>query len=586
MADETANLNTVWAGLIIEELVRNDVTMFCMAPGSRCAPLTVAVARHPKAHSVVHFDERGAAYHALGFARATGHPVAFVCTSGTAVANAMPAVVEASQSHTPLILLTADRPPELLDVRANQAIDQTRIFGEYMRWDTVLPCPDLAIPPRMVLTTIDHAVYRARRSPAGPVHINCMYREPLVSDTPDFGSLAHSTELADWFADATPFTTTAIPATHIPDAELRELAKLLDTVEHGLLVIGELNTVAERQAAKALASALNWPTAPDVTSGLRFGEGGNPFLPYYDQALLSKITQRLLSPSCVLHIGGPFVSKRLQKFVEESSPLHYIVIAEHPRRQDPGHRVSARFEADIPEACAQLALLVSRKPSDNRTRELQDQTDRIYDVLSTELEDAGDLSEPAVAFLVSRHAPADSVVFLGASMPIRDMDMFGSASSARFRTAANRGASGIDGNIATAAGYARALNAPVTAILGDLAALHDLNSLALLQDLCSPLVLVVINNRGGGIFSFLPVAGQTDVFKEFFATPHDFDFANAATMFGLAYKTPATPAAFVTAYQAALQRNSATLIEVSSDRDANHRLHKSLQDKIVEWVEV
>jgi len=584
MSADPANLNGLWAELIVEELLRNGACVFCVSPGSRSTPLALAIARNPKARAVVHFDERGAAFHALGHARATQRPAVFVCTSGTAVANAMPAVVEAAQSRVPLLLLTADRPPELLDVMANQAIDQTRFFGEYVRWDVVLPCPNRTVSPRMVLTTIDQAIYRARRSPAGPIHINCMYREPLVSENPYPHRQAYLKDLDSWLASDSPFTTYALPRTSIPASQLEHLAALLNGVERGLLVIGQLDTEADCVAAKSLAAALNWPTVADVTSGLRFGESGNPFLPYYDLTSLLKTSPAQPSATCVLHIGGPLVSKRLQKTIEDSSPRDYILLSDQPFRQDPIHSVTLRFEANIADTCATLSKRVNKRPTDSLVDILFRPTDAIHGFLESLLGDAADLSEPAVAFFVSRHAPADSVVFLGNSMPIRDMDVYGSASSARFRVAANRGASGIDGNIATAAGYARALGIAVTAILGDLATLHDLNSLALLKDLKTPFVLVVINNRGGGIFSFLPVAAQTDAFEKFFGTPHDYRFRDAAAMFDVAYEAPATPDDFITVYQDALKRNSATLVEVTTDREANFRFHQSLQRQLgEEW---
>jgi 2-succinyl-5-enolpyruvyl-6-hydroxy-3-cyclohexene-1-carboxylate synthase len=195
------------------------------------------------------------------------------------------------------------------------------------------------------------------------------------------------------------------------------------------------------------------------------------------------------------------------------------------------------------------------------------------------------LNEPYVARCISRLAPERSVLFLGNSMPIRDMDAYGSPEGAAVRVAVNRGASGIDGNVATAAGYARALGVPVTALLGDLALLHDLNSLALVSRIAAPVALVVINNNGGGIFSFLPVAGVRDHFERYFAAPHGLSFEHAAAQFGLAYTAPRTPAGFARAYANALRRGRHALIEVQTERDENLRVHRALQDAIRKRIE-
>lgn len=577
-------MNYLWAGLLVEELLRCGVESFCLSPGSRCAPLTASAMRHPRARAIVHYDERGAAFHALGRALATGKPTALICTSGSAVANYWPAVVEAANAHAPLILITADRPPELLDCGANQAIDQRDIFGRYARWSVQLPCPDPAIDPHMVLSAVDQAVYRALRAPAGPVHINCMFREPLAPRADSRQSLtATRSQLAGWLAQKEPYTTWPMPKTTVNDAEQTWLVNRLNHVSKGVLVLGRLRTPEESAAAVVLAEALGWPVFPDIASGLR-QRSGPPYAPHFDQLLLSEDFRKQCCPELVLHLGGALTSKRLAEHWAALRP-EYLHVADHPLRHDPAHLISRRWETDIAAFCQWLAPSVRHRGTKPWGEIWTRKSARISKAIDAWLSASKTLCEIGVARTASRLCPADSTLFLGNSMPIRDIDMFAAAEGAGPRIAVNRGASGIDGNIATASGYAAALGQPVTALIGDMALLHDLNSLALLRQTEAPLILIVINNNGGGIFSFLPIAAAGDVFERAFAAPHGLHFEDAARLFGLPYARPDSPAAFISAYRDALQSGQSTLIEVCTARDINHRQHIALQQHIREVLE-
>jgi 2-succinyl-5-enolpyruvyl-6-hydroxy-3-cyclohexene-1-carboxylate synthase len=584
-APRASHWNDLWGALIVDELRRNGVDVFCLSPGSRCTPLTLAAADEARVRAIVHFDERAAAYHALGLAKALGRPVALICTSGTAVANYLPAIVEASTGHVPLIVLTADRPPELLDAGANQAIDQARIFGGYVRWHTVLPCPDKAVPPEVMLTTIDQAVYRSQRPPAGPVHLNCMFREPLAPTPRARDFEGYLVTVAAWRASNVPYTTYKSGTLSCDANQLKELAADFRRVQRGLVVVGRLGSAAERQAVLKLARALNWPVFPDITSGLRLGMPSAPFVPYYDQLLLSPGFRDCCTPERTLHVGGPFTSKRLLQHLEACPDLRYVVVADHPFRHDPAHRAALRIEANIISFCRGLASRLG-KPHDRRVEKrrlaaLRRGSGKVHEAISAFLSATGALSEIAVARLVSEHLPRGSSLFLGNSMPIRDMDMYGSPGGKPAQVVANRGASGIDGNVATAAGYAVGARAPMTAIVGDLALLHDLNSLALLRNLSAPAVVVALNNNGGGVFSFLPIASVERHFERFFATPHHLRFQRAAELFGLDYCNPESQGAFAAAYREAIGKAGGTLIEVNTDRHENLRMHRELQQAIV-----
>ena len=562
--------NLLWATLIVEELVRSGVGLFCVAPGSRSTPLIAALAANPRAKSLVHFDERGTAFAALGYARATGGPAAWITTSGTAVANGLPALVEASVDGVPLIALTADRPPELRQTGANQTVDQPDIFGDFVRWRFDLPAPDLEIDPAVVLTTVDQAVYRSRRAPSGPVHLNLMFREPFL---PDPGE-APPQGPASWRKSARPYTVYAATKPAVSGAEIADLRDALGSVERGLVVAGRLASREQGEAVARLAGALDWPLLPDIGSQIRLGPGSPNAIAHYDALLANEPFANEHAPEAVLHVGGRALSKRLEKFVAEARPNPHAVVRENPFRLDPGHRVTHSVEADVVDFCAALGGVA--QPSRNGGwlagwREASAGMGRSLDLL---LPGAGDLTEPLVSRLVSRHAPEGSALVVANSMPIRDLDTFAAPDGAPLPVAANRGASGIDGTVATAAGFARGSEGPVTLVIGDLALLHDLNSLAMLRDL--PVTVVVLNNDGGGIFSFLPVAGHREFFEPYFGTPQGVTFEPAALMFGLGHESPRTADQFVEAYRTALAHGGPTLIEVKTDREENLTLHREM----------
>lgn len=584
MIESSPNINFLWARLLIGELVRCGVAFFQISPGSRSTPLALVAAEHPKARSLAHFDERGAAFHALGHARATGRPVALICTSGSAVANYWPAVVEAAQSHVPLLLLTADRPPELTDCGANQAISQSRIYGDYVRWRFDLPCPDPRIAAAVVLTTVDQAVHRALGMPPGPVHLNCPFREPLAPLPDGTDPKASLTGLGDWFGSDAPYVRYAQPTASAADEDIRALAESCNHCARGVLVVGRLRPGQETKSARTLASALQWPVFADVASGLRLSVDKLPVVPYADQALLSGRFRALCAPDMVLRIGGPVTSKRLNEFLAMPRAEQWL-ITDHPSRQDPAHRPCQRIEGNLAECCAALVRQCAFRPNADWAARIQAASAAVAGVLRNWEQGQTGLSEPLIARLVSSRAPERSVLFLGNSMPIRDMDMFGLPDGPALEVVVQRGASGIDGNTANAAGYARATGRPLTAVIGDLAALHDLNSLALLRGLETPFALVVTNNDGGGIFSFLPVAGYAEHFEDAFGTPHGLTFEAAAAMFGLRYAQPAAAAEFVAVYHDALAAHGATIIEVRSDRGANAALHAELQREITAALE-
>lgn len=580
---DAPNITYLWTHLLIEELVRNDVRTFFVAPGSRSTPLTVAAARHPEAEVVLHVDERGGAFAALGAGRASRRPAAWITTSGTAVANGLPAVVEASMDGVPLLLLTADRPPELRDTGANQAIDQVKLFGEYVRWHVDLPPPTEDIDPAYVLTTADQAVHRATRAPAGPVHLNCGFRKPLEPvATDDAPSVPPAVQ--DWAEQERPFTQYPPTTSQPPDAALDALAQDLNDGRRGLVVAGRLDTDAEAAAVQRLAVRLGWPLVPDLTSRLRLtAQGPAALVPYADLMLDSSAFREAYRPDAVLRVGGRFVSKRLRHFLRDSAPDVHAVVRPDPGRLDPDHRATHHVESGIEPFVERFLAFTGAmaEPSSWRTGWVE-ANDRAATAVQAHARDTSTLTEPFVATALTEERPEAHALVAASSMPVRDLNRHAAEPGSGGAAYANRGASGIDGTVATAAGVATGRGGPVTLLIGDLALWHDLNSLALLDD--RPVVVVVLNNDGGGIFHFLPIRSH-DEFAPYFTTPQGRSFESAAATFGLPYAQPTTPAAFRAAYREACDRSGSTLIEVRTEREANREVHEQLEDAVRTAVE-
>ncbi len=569
----TAGLNRLWAELIMEELARLGVRDICIAPGSRSTPLTLAAARHPGLRTTVHFDERGSGFHALGLARARGRPAAVICTSGTAAANLYPAVVEAAMDNVPLLLLTADRPPELRDTGANQTIPQTGLFGAYARWQADLPAPSTAMPAAALLTTLDQAVHRSRAAPAGPVHLNVPLREPLSDPAAPRDDGPWLAAVGEWRRGQGPFT-----GYHHPDGVVElpadhGVAVALAAARRGLLVVGRLEDRAQAVAVHTLATRLGWPTLADIGSGLRLGHATTPFVPHYDLLLR---TAPPPPPDTVVHLGGEVVSKTLMGYLEAARPPRYIRVSADPRRHDPTHQVSHRVDAGVAAFAGAAAALDLGPAPASWMAAFREPQDRIQGALDGLMADKPELDEPAVCRLVSRLVPRDGALFLGSSMPVRDMDGFADAAGPAVPVGCNRGASGIDGTVASACGFAAGLGRRLTLVCGDLTLLHDLNALALVARSPVPITVVVINNDGGGIFSFLPVAAEGEPFEPFFATPHGLGFEAFARGFGLDYRQPPSVAEFTAAYGDAAHGPRSTLIEVRTERAANRERHRHI----------
>ena len=485
------------------------------------------------------------------------------------------------------MVVTADRPPELIDAGANQAIRQPGIFGDYVRWSFTLPAPDADITGRLVLSTVDQALHRALGPPAGPVHINCMFREPLepVGEEPWPDDIPPR-----WRQGSGPLTVYARPET-APDAgSLERIAATVAAARRGLVVIGSLPAERDREAAAALAERLGWPVAADIRSGLRLGPGpAEPrALPRPDPAQPAGARVRS-RPDVVLHLGGQPISKRLAQALAALPDAAVISVREHPFRDDPEHRAAHPRAIRHRHASAKLLAAADRlgqhggaRAPGGRDCANSRRARRRASTPSSPRPPSARSRRRASCRGKSPRATACSWATACRSATWRCSPSTGGP---RVPVAANRGASGIDGIVSTAAGFACGLGRPATLMIGDLSLLHDLNALVQLRALPQPLVIVVLNNGGGGIFHFLPIAGQPDLLDPWFTAPHDVDFAGIQSLFGIPCHCPATAAEFAAVYREACACGASAIIEVRTDRAENLAAHRALGEAIVAAIE-
>jgi 2-succinyl-5-enolpyruvyl-6-hydroxy-3-cyclohexene-1-carboxylate synthase len=332
-----------------------------------------------------------------------------------------------------------------------------------------------------------------------------------------------------------------------------------------------------------LSRTLNWPILADVASGLRLGSIEENIIPYYDLIFSCDSYRESMQPQTILHFGSEVTSKHVHKWLKQNRPDRYIRIADHSFRHDPDHIITDRFECSITTFVDfLLPFIKENKATAEWTNTLKTTSDKVSDVLHNHLDKSDTLSEPKIARQISQLITPDSFLYVGNSMPIRDMDSFADTDGPVISLGCNRGVSGIDGNIATTVGLSIGYNKRGTVLIGDLAFLHDINSLAILKNSGQPPTIVVINNNGGGIFSFLPIAQRTDIFDTYWGTPHNLSFEHTARQFDLDYHHPETASEFETVYRNAQTNKRSTIIEITTERTENYKLHKNLQQAVAD----
>ncbi|WP_461536876.1 2-succinyl-5-enolpyruvyl-6-hydroxy-3-cyclohexene-1-carboxylic-acid synthase [Spongorhabdus nitratireducens] len=570
-AVEHASLNTLWANLIIEELSRLGVQHCCVAPGSRSAPLTLAAAENESLQKHVHFDERGLGFYALGLAKSTQSPVLVITTSGSAVANLYPAIVEASVTGWPLIVLTADRPPELINCGANQAIVQEGIFSpEYVK-QLSLPCPQQETGPHWLLASLDQAWHQAE-DVGKCLHINLQLREPLYPGTCPTDFTHYLKHVERWLHSASPwfeYKAADRPLT-LNTEDWNQFAQA-----SGVVIVGQQTRQQDAEAILQLSRQLGWPVIADVQSGLH---GHKETISRVDLMLESTgFTTMLNRCQHILQFGGRLVSKRLQQWLESRQLNNYWLVDQCVTRLDPGHFISRIYQQRPQEFIAALPKTAIPENKDECNSSYKGLMARLYDMIDDF--SGAELNELTVAREVSRHA-GKAEIFAGNSLSIRLLDWVG-GQGREMKVISNRGASGIDGLLATASGYAEGSNKPLIALMGDLSFLYDLNSMTLAAKLKTPLVIVVPNNDGGGIFNMMPIPDATTA-TTYFRTPHNLDISKVAPLFGVQAATPATLPEFQDVLQQALDYAGCTLIQIRTPDDEALKLMMELRSCVRE----
>ncbi|KIS45809.1 2-succinyl-5-enolpyruvyl-6-hydroxy-3-cyclohexene-1-carboxylic-acid synthase [Kosakonia radicincitans] len=547
-----SSFNRRWATVILEALTRHGVRHVCIAPGSRSTPLTLAAAENSAFIHHTHFDERGLGHLALGLAKASKEPVAVIVTSGTAVANLYPALIEAGLTGEKLVLLTADRPPELIDCGANQAIRQPGMFASHPTESLALPRPSQDIPARWLVSAIDNVLGSLH---GGAVHINCPFAEPLYGEMDESG-LAWQLALGDWWQDDKPWLQTP---KKVSSEKQRDW--FFWRQKRGVIVAGRMSA-SEGKLLAEWAKTLGWPLIGDVLS-----QTGQP-LPCADLWLgNSRATEELAQAQIVLQFGSSLTGKRLLQWQATCEPQEYWLIDSLQGRLDPAHHRGRRLVSDV----ASWLALHPAEPRAPWCVELPQLSAQAWDRVAAQRETFG---EAQLAHRIADYLPEQGQLFLGNSLVVRLVDALGQI-PAGYPVFSNRGASGIDGLISTSAGVQRASARPMLAMVGDLSALYDLNALALLRQVSAPFVLLVVNNNGGQIFSLLPTPPAER--ERFYLMPQNVYFDHAAAMFGLDYHRPESWEALEQALSAAWRKPGTTLIElVVNDTDGAQTLQTLL----------
>ncbi|TDJ04432.1 MAG: 2-succinyl-5-enolpyruvyl-6-hydroxy-3-cyclohexene-1-carboxylic-acid synthase, partial [Deltaproteobacteria bacterium] len=515
----TQNLGRLWASLITAELVKGGCKNFFLSPGLRNAPLIAAIENHPQAKIMVGIDERAQGFRALGFSKSTGEAAVLVCTSGTAMANYFPAVIEAYKSQTPLVILSADRPHDLVYSGDNQAMNQNNLYGEFVLGCLNPGTPNLEVEPSFITTSIANLLNKARFPAKGPVHLNCPFREPLDQEKRYIPQ-----QYLDKSYLALRNETKFINPSLAPD-DLNTFVEEFLQLKSALLVVGPTEAGSNNEEICNLIKKWTWPFFLDVCSGLKYGfnisDGAMPGLDHPE--VLKKLSEN--PPEMIIHLGGRLVSKHYYTFLKEHPRIRLVTVNNQMGKEDPAHRVGLRFNCHPNQWAEKFAAMLPEN-------ELPYEFD--WSALAQkkmDIIDEGPLTYPKISKSLINWIPEGQTLYLGNSTVIRSFDSYLSLNERKdLKIIHHRGASGIEGFIAGSCGA----EGPVTLVLGDVSFLHDLSSLMLLKDEDNPPIILVVNNNGGGIFSLLPIAKEEKIIP-YMLTPHDLTFHQMAEQFGLEY---------------------------------------------------
>ncbi|MFB3056645.1 MAG: 2-succinyl-5-enolpyruvyl-6-hydroxy-3-cyclohexene-1-carboxylic-acid synthase [Ignavibacteriaceae bacterium] len=582
------NKNFIWAQAFVNQLCILGVRFACISPGSRSTPLTLAFAEQKKIKCFVHIDERVSGFFAMGLAKASGLPVAIVTTSGTATAELFPAIIEAYQQRIPLIICTADRPPELLNTGANQTINQWNLYKNHIRWFKYIGLPQLSVKRIINLQKITAIAFETSLiKNKGPVHLNFPFRKPLEPNS-------FTDEVEEEIS-------TAIKNTIVPDANInrkeylskRETKRINKIAEHiigkekGLIIVGPKEYDPDFVSnIKQLSKVTGYPVLADAVSHLRFRtlKSDKFICTNYDAFLRSNnfITEN--KPEIVLQFGRTFTSAILEKYLEQSKPLRFI-INDFGDLFDPS-KTSKVLKFNPVTYCENLnrALTESKFKRKHNWLKIFINAEILTEAIKTILLKKSKLKiEPKVFSELISLIPSNTKIMVGNSLPIRDFDNFVGKTNKNLKLFFNRGASGIDGITSTALGIA-SIEKPTILITGDLSFLHDLNALLPAKKYSIPLVVILINNNGGGIFEMLPVS-LNNKFKTYFKTPHNLNIAPIVKSFGLEHHQIKNEKDFKIKLVNSLQKKSFTVLEILTNSISSLHMRKKYWAEVVKTIE-
>lgn len=573
-----SNKNSLWGAMCAEVLVRLGLRDAVITPGSRSTPLTFAFSRHCKIESTAVLDERSASYFALGLAQQKHRPVVLICTSGTAAANFYPAVIEASESRIPLLIMTADRPPELRHCHSGQTIDQQKLYSNYPNMELELSLPSVkSTRLKYLRQTLLHAWERCRYPVAGPVHLNFPFRDPLApSDVQDAQALPQELDLLSLINYVAPLMEVRESRA---SPEAINLAKKFKTADRGLIIVGPNQPQKAESFASSIgqiATELGWPTLTDGLSPLRGFSDLNPYLISHYHFILSHpdlLTR--LRPQTVLSIGPLPSSKILRAWLEEI-PANTWVLDEGMDNVDGLHREATPLRMSVET----LRSVIGKNPK-APTAYCQDWLNlekRVKGILNKKMKDCNFSFEGKTAWVLSKSLPQRTPLFIANSMPIRDVEIFWSANNRQIRPYFNRGANGIDGTLSTALGIAQA-NKKAVLLSGDLALLHDTNGFLIHSCFKGHLTIILINNNGGGIFENIPIAKFNPPFEEYFATPQNVSFKKIAAAYNLEYNNVKNLDELRKMIRV-LPSSGIRILEIKTNRKKDSRFLKDLSNSI------
>jgi len=557
-----ANRNLLWTQIVVEEFARCGVQHVVIAPGSRSTPLVIAFAEHGRfiIHSLM--DERSASFFALGIGLRTGVPAALVCSSGTATANFYPAVIEARYSNVPLLVLTADRPPELRESGANQTVNQVNLYGEHVLWAVDVAVPESnpsAVMLRSLRTLACRAVSVSTGIDSGPVHLNFPFRKPLE---PILVPTDETTGVPVRPAGA-PFTRILRGDISPSLSQLSTFTQLIAQSRRPMMIAGPRAVCAPDDGLvtiiKQFCAETHIPLLADPLSNLRYADSGA--LSAYDLFFTPELVGE--QPDLVILLGGMPASKALEDFFVKTNIDSVVLLTADGRWTDPYHRLTHLIHADV----GALLSMVCESGITSASRAWYDHLAMLDTQARASLTQAlpNHWFDGSIVASVTAALPDLAQLFIGNSLPVRHLEQFALSSGTALHVFCNRGASGIDGTVSTAFGVAVHQDAPTVLITGDLAFYHDMNGLLAAKRTGAKLIMVVINNDGGGIFRRLPIVDFEPTFTDLFLTPHGLDFSHAAALYGVHYHRADNESQLMDAFHQLITSDACAIIEVRTD---------------------